>query len=493
MRVSTEEQTLGYSLDAQVHRCREYCRAQGWEIVKEHLEPGVSARSADRPAFQKMLGDAKAGLFDRLVVLDWSRFSRDTLDTLHIINELGKLGVTVISLREPADYLTPDGKFRLTINAAVAELESANLGARVRIALEQRARSGLWMGNLSTGYCLGLCSRCHDDLCPDEKQENKGDGRVPLPHPVDSQGVKLLFELYATGQYTYDSMAAELTRQGYQMNTRWGRRVWTKDTIKKAIANRFYLGFVNYKGQALPGQHEAIISQELWDKCQAIRLRNRGKPRTYTRKFRTYLFRGILICEECGMAMTASTDKAGPCYHCASYYKRIDCSVSNRRVPEPMLEEQISGVITNLRLPPNWQERIEQLVNSDQSARDTEREQTRLKEKERRLRQAYFEVMIDEQAFRQGIAEVKEALAQLEPNSVVEIEIAVEHLKSLRTAWEGATKEEKSKIISTIFEAVYCDPATKSLVAVQPKRAFIPLLRGIGLLREDGTRFYIRR
>lgn len=188
-----------------------------------------------------------------------------------------------------------------------------------------------------------------------------------------------------------------------------------------------------------------------------------------------------------------SVSLPGPRYHCASYYKRIDCSVSNRRVPEPMLEEQISEVITNLRLPPNWQVRIQQLVNSDQTARHTEREQTRLKEKERRLRQAYFEVIIDEEAFRQGIAEVKEALAQLEPSSVVNIEIAAELLKSLRTAWEGATKEEKSKIISTLFEAVYCDPGEKRLVALQPKRAFIPLLRGIEVLREDGTRFYIRR
>jgi len=491
--VSTEEQALGYSLDAQVGRCREYSQAQGWEIVKEYLEPGVSARSADRPAFQEMLGDAKAGLFDRLVVLDWSRFSRDTLDTLHIINELGKLGVTVISLREPADYLTPDGKFRLTINAAVAELESANLGARVRIALEQRARSGLWLGNLSTGYCLSLCSRCDDDLCPGKGQGDRGDGRVPLPHPVDSQGVKLLFELYATGQYTYDIVAAELTRRGYQMNTRWGRRVWTKDTIKKAITNRFYLGYVNYKGEALPGQHEAIISQELWDKCHAMRLRNRRKPRRYTPKFRTYLFRGILICEECGMAMTASTDKAGPRYHCASYYKRIDCSSTNRRVPEPVLEEQISQIIPNLRLPPDWQERIQQLVNSQDAVRDMERERARLEEKERRLKQSYFEVLIDEEEFRQGMADVKKALAELEPSPPEEIRVAAEHLRSLRTAWEGATKEEKSSIISSLFDAVYCDPTQRSVVAVKPNRAFSPLLGGMALLREDAGRFRLER
>jgi len=92
-RVSTEEQASeGYSIDAQVGRCREYCEAQGWQIVEEYLEPGASARSAERPVFKQMLRDAEAGLFDVLVVHKLDRFSRSLRDTLNLMSDLCSWG-----------------------------------------------------------------------------------------------------------------------------------------------------------------------------------------------------------------------------------------------------------------------------------------------------------------------------------------------------------------------------------------------------------------
>lgn len=88
-----------------------------------------------------------------------------------------------------------------------------------------------------------------------------------------------------------------------------------------------YLGHVTYRGQRFPGKQPAIVSQELWARCQEIRLRNRRGARTFSPRFRTYLFRGMLVCESCGKNMTASTDRVGvPSYRCMSYFKQIPCS-----------------------------------------------------------------------------------------------------------------------------------------------------------------------
>jgi hypothetical protein len=87
--------------------------------------------------------------------------------------------------------------------------------------------------------------------------------------------------------------------------------------------------------------------------------------------------------------------------------------------------------------------------------------------------------------------EVEARLAELSVPEERDLRQAGELLERLSTAWNNATSEERRALVHTVFEAVYCDPVTRSLIAVQPKRAFLPLLRGIDLLREDGTKFHM--
>lgn len=492
-RVSTEEQTEGYSLDAQIGRCREYCKTQGWEVVSEYIDAGFSGRSVRRPQFEQMMRDAEAGLFDVLVIHKLDRFSRILRDTITYLGQLADHGIGFVSIQEHFDYTTPSGRLQMHILAALAQWYSENLGQEIKKGLSQRAREGLWLGNLPTGYCLGLCSECEDHLCPNMGQEERGDGRIPIVHPVDSEGVRKLFELYATGQYSYNSVARELTRLGYQMNTRWGRRLWIGDTVKKAITSPIYLGYLTYKGQRFPGKQHAIVSQDSWDRCQEIRIRNRRRARIFTPKFRTYLFRGMLVCEGCGKAMTGETSRSGVSfYRCMSYFKQIPCTAPRWRVHESGLEEQIRQIITRLELPSDWRSRIEELVNAREETRNIEQEQTRLQEKLRRLQNLYLEVLIGEEELRRGKAEVQAALANLNPPPRAKIDITADQLKTMRMAWEGATKKERSEILSTLFQAVYCDPGQKRLVALKPKLAFLPLFREIEILKENGEKFEMK-
>jgi hypothetical protein len=162
-------------------------------------------------------------------------------------------------------------------------------------------------------------------------------------------------------------------------------------------------------------------------------------------------------------------------------------------VPESVLEDQITDVIRRLELPGDWQERIQELVCSSPDAKTIDMERHRLEEKLRRLKDAYFGLLIGKEEFLLRKAELEAKLASLDPPTINEMCLAAEDLATMRVAWEAATKEERSRILGILLEAVYCDPATKSLVAIRPKAVFVPLFTQIPGLEENAGKFYVRQ
>lgn len=487
-RVSTEEQTEGYSLDAQMGRCRDYCETQGWEVVSEYIDAGFSGRSARRPQFEQMMTDAEAGLFDVLVIHKLDRFSRSLRDTITYLGQLADHGIGFVSIQERFDYTRPEGRLQMHILAALAQWYSENLGQEIKKGLAQRAKEGLWLGHLSTGYCLGLCSECGDEICPERGNEDKGEGEVPIPHPIDSKAILLAFEAYASGEYTYESLAALLSAQGYETRSIKGRRRWTKEAIKETLKNPFYKGFVRYKGRLYPGKHQPIVSEELWQKCQEIRQLHHGGPRTHSPRHRTYLFAGLLRCAACGGRMRADTaGNNARYYRCVARQKGFDCSAPQTRVREDVLAAQMTKIISHLSLPNDWRERVLALLGDQDEVEKIKAERGRLEEKLRRLRRAYFEVEIDEAYYRKEKAETEGRFAHLViPDGMVKIEEAAKLLSDMSVTWKAALREERRTMLGFMFEAIYCDTAKKELVALEPKRPFIPLLREIEFLGEDG-------
>lgn len=126
---------------------------------------------------------------------------------------------------------------------------------------------------------------------------------------------------------------------------------------------------------------------------------------------------------------------------------------------------------------------------------ETERinaERARLEEKLKRLCQAWIEVEIHETYYRQQKAETESRLASLViPNGFIDLEEAAELLNDMSAAWEAGSREERRAMLGLMFEAIYCDPAEKSLVAIRPYGSLLPLLREIDLLQEEGTKFIL--
>ena len=154
VRVSTEEQVEGYSLEAQDRAGRLYCDAHGWEIIDVYRDEGRSARTDDlarRPAFQQLLADAEAGHFDVIVVHKLDRFSRNLRVTLETLERLQTWGVGFVSISEQMDFTTPIGKVVLATLAAFAQYYSDNLSLETKKGKAERKAQGLYNGLLPFG------------------------------------------------------------------------------------------------------------------------------------------------------------------------------------------------------------------------------------------------------------------------------------------------------------------------------------------------------
>jgi site-specific DNA recombinase len=122
-RVSTEEQTEGYSIDAQRRAFHALCQSKGWTPDYEYIEEGKSAHTDNirkRPVFKQAIDDALAGKYDVLVVHKIDRFSRKLKITLEYFEKLGQAGVGFVSIENQMDYSTPTGKFMLVMQGGLA-------------------------------------------------------------------------------------------------------------------------------------------------------------------------------------------------------------------------------------------------------------------------------------------------------------------------------------------------------------------------------------
>jgi site-specific DNA recombinase len=192
VRVSTEEQFEGYSLDAQRRAAEQYCEAHGWTIVRTYADEGKSARTDDlakRPEFRSLLADAEGGLVDVVLVHKLDRFARNLRVTLETLERLERSRVAFASIAENMDFTSPIGKVILATLAAFAQYYSDNLSWETKKGKRERKEQGLYNGLLPFGV------------------KSSREGR-PVPDPDTYPGLLLAFRLAAEGKSDRDVAAA---------------------------------------------------------------------------------------------------------------------------------------------------------------------------------------------------------------------------------------------------------------------------------------------
>lgn len=196
-RVSTETQKNGYSIQGQLNQLTEYCQFQGYEVVDEYTDRGISGKTMERPELQRMLKDANDGKLDCIMVYKTNRLARNTSDLLNIVEKLYKINVEFFSLTEKIEIASSTGKLMLQILASFAEFERNTIIENVYNGQRQRAIEGYYQGNLPLGY----------DKVPDSKKEL-------MINQHEANIVKYIFESYAKG-HGYRKIANALNHKGY--------------------------------------------------------------------------------------------------------------------------------------------------------------------------------------------------------------------------------------------------------------------------------------
>lgn len=341
IRVSSERQVQGYSLEGQKRYLKEWAEFEGMTVSEIYVEPGKSGKSiSGREVFQQMLEDISTGRvdIDYVLVFKLSRFGRNAKDILNSLTYIKRYGVNLICKEDGLDSSTAMGRMMITILGAVAEMERENILVQTMLGREEKAKQGGWNGGFAPyGYEL-----------VDGKLEIKEDEAVI---------VKLIFDKFVNDGIGYSTIAGYLNRQGVPKlpsRNSHGRSFtdWSVHHIKRMLDNPVYTGRVAFGRTRLEKVvgteneyrrvksdeyimsenivHEPIISDELFEKAQVKRRETTTTGNPSVGRGSKHLLSGILKCPMCGSSMYAEirqwTNKDGTKnqkrnYQCGHYAK----------------------------------------------------------------------------------------------------------------------------------------------------------------------------
>lgn len=270
IRVSTDAQyEEGYSVEAQKLKLEQYCALHDIVNYEFYIDGGWSGSNIDRPEMKRMIEEITAGKVGAVIVYKLDRLSRSQKDTIILLEEVfDPNDCNFISLNENFDTTTPYGKAMIGILSVFAQLERENIKERTRMGMQERVKSGYWMGGgrVPFGY---------------DYDSNK-DILVPNEHAED---VRQIFDLYLQG-YSTTQLAKMFDVAGDRHITNILDRVT-------------YLGKINFNGEILDGLHEPIIDEQTWNLVQEER-RKRSTKGIVTS---SYLLTGLIYCGKCGARM----------------------------------------------------------------------------------------------------------------------------------------------------------------------------------------------
>lgn len=474
IRVSLEEQTLGYSLAAQSRAIQHYCAQRGWALVEQIEDDagrsGWTDDLAKRPGLRRALDLIQSGAADVLIVHKLDRLARDKVLAPQYLRMIHRAGGKLVSLTEQWDFTTPQGEFLFGIMANLNEYHSANLAAEVRKGKHERARQGLSNGRPPYGYhCVAQPSRCaerhHWEPCPEQAPK-----------------VRWMFERYATGTVSIYDLVAEL-------NAREEGRRWTYGAVRELLRNPVLAGRVRSVAGQFDGQHEAIVAPELFDRVQQVLDGNIRFPKHGPRN-RVYVLGGILRCHMCKLTFAGSANvyryadgrtRVHQFYEeRGSYSGRADCTVPRQRFAAYIPEGQVFAILDTMPLP--TVEGLRDDILAAISGKDSTNIAGRIavaEERKRRVNNLYRRGQLSDDEWERELAGVEAELAALAAQ-MPEDQAAERAVVLIRTLADARRAEEPAllrAVLRELIEAIDYDVLGRQIVTIIPQPPFVPLFR----------------
>ena len=338
LRVSTAAQAdtdvhdEGYSIPAQREHCSRKAETLSAVVVDEYIDRGESARSADRPALQRMLARLEQGDIDYVIVHKVDRLARSRVDDVSIGLAIRRAGAQLVSATENIDE-TPSGKLLHGIMATIAEFYSQNLATEAKKGMTQKAKVGGTPGRPPLGYL---------------NVREVVDGREIRTIAVDPERaphIRWMFEAYRSGEWTVTTLTEGLADRG--LKTRPTKRCPAKPLVRAQVANllanRYYIGIVSFDGVDYDGRHRPLIDLDTFEEVQAIlEARAVAKERPWHNQ---HYLKGSLWCGRCRSRLTFIRVKGnGGTYEyffCLGRQRRNGCTqpyVAVTRIEEAVLD-----------------------------------------------------------------------------------------------------------------------------------------------------------
>jgi len=357
-QVHTDYDPEGISIPSQRHACERKEQELAVTHVEEFVEPGRTGTRIDkRPEFQKILARIhQSPKPDYLVVYSLSRFARNRLESASVLLMLRQLKITLVSATENIDE-SPVGQLTHGMLDAVNEFRSASEGADIKYKMGQKARLGGTLMRAPIGY---------------RNVRELYDGHEIRTVAIDEEQaplVLLAFELYATGQYSIIRLVQVLSDRGLRHRPRrhGPARPVSRAQLHRLLSNPYYCGYIVYEGIRYAGRHQALVSEELFRRVQAVLAEHRAGER---QRVHNHYLKGLLWCARCERRMIfnrASNGHGGQYdyYFCRGRQEGCD----QPYVSVERIEQSVQDRYRLIDLPSDLGERLREKIKQAQERR----------------------------------------------------------------------------------------------------------------------------
>ena len=341
-RVSCDKDTMLHSLAEQVSKYSRMIQSNtAWEYAGVYADEGIPGTKEDRPEFQRLLADCRAGKIDMIITKSISRFARNTVTLLKTVRELKLLGIDVFFEENKIHSLQAEGEVLLTILSSYAQAESYSASENQK----WRIRKAFQNGEVVNWHFMYGYNITKDSVEIDEAEAaiirevfnraRDGESFRSICRDLNERGIRGLLGGKWSTAYLYQVLGNEK----YAGNALLQKTFVNNHIDKKVVRNTGELPRI-----FVEGSHPPIVDQDTFDAVQVILARNKAQ-RAGKKPPEQCEFTGRIICPKCKKAYRHVTSNGSTGWNCSTYMAEGKAKCHGKKIPDTTLRCLIAELL----------------------------------------------------------------------------------------------------------------------------------------------------